>query len=260
MGVPNHWACDYSYLGFALTDVADVVTNFATQAVAMGWTLDGSYYKSPPDSMGRFCEVDLSSVGGGGGLQLEANVYDQNVVLIGTRRAYITAPAYCHMFVGPYYFHVDLMSGGGNEYVRGGILDIYPIVSSPYADYTYMWGSRTSGGSLTTDQFVYLILGDSATTLFRQSSLKYLKLAEIGLDGSYLGKPCFVNAYPPVGASPVRQGRLFQHVAISDTNKPYFSRVVIPIATGILGTFQITCMPYYTSTGAANARIGIRVA
>jgi hypothetical protein len=194
------------------------------------------------DSMGRFCYVLAADNNAGTDTYFAVSVYDQTNTIVNALMQLdiqaAAAPTLVHMFVTPYTFHVDALNGTTWEYVRGGIIDVSPITSSPYANYTYVCAYRTAANAATNLPCDAFYMGDTKThrTVNQIAPGPAVTVANQAADGSILVQPVTMALY--LSSTWRIAGRLFEHYWVPNFLQTG-TQIVLPIGPGAVGTFQV---------------------
>ena len=207
MTVPTYLSDEYSFSRVDTSDVADIITRFAADALALDspWTdQGGGVYKSPVDADGRWFDVTLTRVSQGG---LEATVRTAAGVTVLAGRMYIDTGGgtVTYIALGTKYFNiVAFRTTGADERVSGGLMDLGPESQTAHPYYYYANTYRDLAGTVRTSSYPAM----SAATWYNGSYTFGLRL--------YNFLSCRNNGDPQF-ASLVSSGRLAMPVCLSAT-------------------------------------------
>ncbi len=228
-----------------MDDIDHQVKNHTTPA----WTNPSAgLYKSPVDTVGRFFDVLLTRVTQ---YKLEWRVRDYLANTICTRR--INLPAAntwtVHLWFGENHLEVGVDCGSAApEFLTSGLLDCSPDAQNSHTHNVYGHGSRTTAdvadGYATV---IYAVMWDNnaagaVNTIRLQtfSPQSYGQAAVLTMNGARMYREAAYFALPTGDASNYKfAGRRYQTL-ICDFNLPYFSRVTVPVDSGVSGTFMVT--------------------
>lgn len=228
------------------------------------WTNPGAgLYKSPVDAVGRFFDVLLTRVTQ---QKLEWRVRDYGANTICTRR--ISLPSgntwVVRLWFGENHLEVGVDCGSAApEFLTAGLLDCSPDVQNSHTHNVYGHGTRTVAD--VADSFatvMYAVMWDnnaagavSTARLQTFSPQSYGQAAVLTMNGARIYREAAYFALAKGEATNYRIAGRRYHTLICDANLPHFSRVTVPVDTGLSGTFMVT-----GQAGAGGQRFCMRIA
>lgn len=246
MAVPVHLNIPFGYLESApITDVADIVTTFRAQVTGLStpWTdQGGGLFKSPVDAAGRWFDVLLTKIAA---TSIECRVRDNAGATVCTVRMQVDGSPgnIVRYFYGTHYFHIEVIrsGAGGQEWLKGGMLDLSPEAQNIHNHWCYGDGSRrTSDAKQDFDGGAYFFALDDATYT------RNMRFPISGTGTGGLSYPCPLHSpgggamfmaasvyavptgAPYGGGAGALAGRLYQHV-LCPTDAPHGAKFKIPV-------------------------------
>lgn len=261
MAIPAFLNSSWKYTRIAITDVADIITQFRADAVTNGnpaWTEpSGGRFKSPVDAYGRFMEIALTRISA---TVLSGCLYDQagQSVWGADRRMNINATAGVktdvHIATGQFHFSLDCNAGATYpESMWGAILDLSPESQGAHSLYVIGFATRDSGGTQSNAGFQWAYAMDNAASALLDRLLLWGG-ANTYIDAArnFLGSPMFapLPCWIKNGANYLYAGRPYQMLA-GPAQTP-FCKLTVAIDTGV--TAEFIAVHYATANQALFVR------
>lgn len=228
-----------------VTDVQTIIDNVRTELVTnLGWTEPvANRFKSPVDAAGQFMEVSLLR---NAATELEMTVFD-TVGRSFSRELQISGTVSVRFLTGSHHFYVENVTGA--EYLWANILSLDPEAESAHDQNVVGNGSRSTGGSLGSNNVTFVNIVNSGSYILAQKVLSFYipdeSLASFDppetLNKSRLWIPVFLMSGAATFGGVV-MGRCYQMLVVSST-LIVGAEVVVAIDEATTGTFKVLGIP-----------------
>lgn len=253
MAVPAYLQEIYSMTSMNTADVADIITQFSTDSALKGWTESPAGTYTCPSDSGRTLQVVLSKVDA---QTLSVVLKDQSGNTVYNRRALIDTGGpltALKLFMGTYGFYIDINRQGvtAQSFAFGTMCDPTPESKASQTQYVFGHTAYDSSSANTTNAGEYGFMyenGAAASTnrVAPSTSGNSVSIPSVAAAGGTLVTPGWVATN--ISNTQYFTGRWPGMLYIWGSPPPW-SRWLLPIDTGTVGTFHVCRRNYMTSTG-----------